>query len=249
MDIYLLGTGTSVPVKNHSPAGLLVHAVGQNLLLDIGPGTLARLELSSTTYDQLDALLLTHLHPDHSLDLATLLQVFNYAPGTERERPFAITACQGSQDFLQRLFSLYPELEPEKYQLQVRQVYRDEFFIGNLKIQSAPTGHTPHSVAYRLEDDVHSMVYSGDASRYGELAGLAQAADILVCECSFPEGWETQDHLTAEDVGILAAQAEVKSLVLTHLYPQALAADVLAQVRKHYHGEMQVAVDGLHLVL
>jgi ribonuclease BN (tRNA processing enzyme) len=50
-------------------------------------------------------------------------------------------------------------------------------------------------------------------------------------------------------VGIIAAKAEVKSLILTHLYPQALAADVLAQVRNHYHGEMQAAVDGLHLVL
>ena len=249
MDIYLLGTGTAVPVKNHSPAGLLVRAGDQNLLMDIGPGTLARLELSGTTYDQLDALLLSHLHPDHSLDLATLLQVFNYAPGAERTRPFAITACQGSQDFFQRLFALYPELRPEKYQLHVQQVYRDEFFIGNLKIQAAPSGHTSHSVAFRLEDGKHSMVYSGDASRNGELAGLAQAADILVCECSFPEGWETQDHLTAEDVGILAAQAEVKALVLTHLYPQALAADVLAQVRNYYHGELQVAVDGLHLVL
>jgi ribonuclease BN (tRNA processing enzyme) len=207
------------------------------------------LELSGTTYDQLTGLLLTHLHPDHSLDLATLLQVFNYAPGAERREPFSITACRGTEEFLQRLFALYPELTPEGFELQVRQVYREQFYLGELKIQSAPTGHTPQSVAYRLNDSAHALVYSGDATRQGELTELAREADLLICECSFPAGWDTPDHLNAEDVGFIAAQAGVKSLVMTHFYPQALKSDLVGQVRKHYQGNVQLAVDGMHLVL
>ena len=249
MDIYFLGTGTAVPVKNHSPAGLLVRASRQNLLLDIGPGTLSRMVDTGTTYDQLDGLLLSHLHPDHSLDLATLLQVFNYAPGAERTTPFTVTGCQGTQTFLQNMFALYPELTPAGYELKVLQAYRDDFFIGSLKVQTAPSGHTSQSIAYRLEDGQHVLVYSGDASRNGELVDLARSADLLVCECSFPDHWDTTDHLNAEDVGLIAAMAGVKSLIVTHLYPQALAADVTAQIRGHYQGELQVAVDGMHLVL
>jgi ribonuclease BN (tRNA processing enzyme) len=249
MEIHLLGTGTAVPVKNHSPAGLLVQAAGKNLLLDIGPGTLSRLEGTGITYDKLDALLLSHLHPDHSLDLATLLQAFNYAPGAERTNSFSIYGCWGTQAFLQNLFILYPELVPAGYEISVHQAYRDDFMIGSLNIQTAPTGHTSQSIAFRVEDGQRALVYSGDASRHGELSDLARLADLLVCECSFPDTWDTLDHLNAEDVGVLAAQANVKSLVLTHLYPQALAVDVLAQVRSHYHGELRMAVDGMHLVL
>lgn len=255
MDIFLLGTGTAIPTKQHSPAGLIVIADGQRVLLDIGPGTLTRLDLAGITYDQLDHILITHLHPDHTLDLATLFQVISSAPNAmllpvaARTKPLSITGCLSTQDFIQRMLKLYPDIVPLTYELKVRQVYRDEFSIGKLKVQSAPTGHTSESVAYRLDDARHSMVYSGDASRLGELVRLADGADLLICECSFPAGWETEDHLNADTVGAIAQQAGVKSLVITHFYPPAMAVDLIGQIRCHYDGKVQLAIDGLHLSL
>jgi len=249
MDIFLLGTGTAIPVKQHSPAGLVVMAEGVRLLFDIGPGTLCRLEQAGITYDQIDQLLLTHFHPDHTLDLATLLLVFNYAPGARRKTSFTITSCKGIEDFLQNLYKLYPDLPPLGYELHVHPVFREEFSIGKIKIQSAPTGHTQESVAYRLEVAGCSLVYSGDAAPHGELAELAHGADLMICECSFPAGWETEDHLNADSVSCIAQNARVKSLVITHCYPPALAADLLGQIRKNYHGEVQLAMDGMHLSL
>jgi len=249
MDIFLLGAGTAIPVKQHSPAGLVVIADGRRLLFDIGPGTLSRLEQAGISYDQLDQLLLTHFHPDHTLDLATLLLVFNYAPCARRTRPFPITSCTGIEDFLQRMYQLYPDLVPLEYELCFHPVRRDEFSIEKIRILSAPTSHTPESVAYRLEVAGHSMVYSGDATPQGELAELADGADLLISECSFPTGWETEDHLNAESLGLLASRAGVKSLVVTHCYPPALAVDLIGQIRAHYGGEVQLAIDGLHLSL
>ncbi len=249
MDIFLLGTGTAIPIKQHSPAGLVVIADRMRLLFDIGPGTLGRLEQAGISYDQIDRLFLTHFHPDHTLDLATLLLVFNHAPGASRTRPFTITSCFGIEDFLQRMYQLYPDLSPMEYEMRVHQVRQDEFSIGKIKILSAPTGHTPDSVAYRLEVAGHSMVYSGDAAPHGELAQLAEGADLLICECSFPSGWETEDHLNADSVSRIASQAGVKSLVITHCYPPALAVDLIGQIRGHYSGEVQLAIDGLHLSL
>ncbi len=101
MEVLFLGTGTAVPVRQHSPAGLIVKTEGQCLLFDIGPGTLGRLQLVDVSYDQIDHLLLTHLHPDHTLDLATLLLVFNYAPDAERTAPFPITGCRGCGSLFQ----------------------------------------------------------------------------------------------------------------------------------------------------
>jgi ribonuclease BN (tRNA processing enzyme) len=249
MEIFFLGTGTAVPVRQHSPAGLLVVAAGQLILLDIGPGTISRLELAGFSCAQLHHLLLTHFHPDHTLDLATLLQVFNYAPGAARTDPFTITACPGIEDFYRRLLDLYPDLSPLSYELKIKSVFQDEFSIDRLKIRSAPTGHTPESIAYRMDDGEHTLVYSGDASPRGELVQLAERADLLVCECSFPAGWETEDHLNADTTGALAQQAGVKSLILTHTYPPAQAVDLVAQVQEHFNGPVQMAIDGLHLTL
>jgi ribonuclease Z len=249
MDIFLLGTGTAIPVKQHSPAGLAIIADGKRLLFDIGPGTLSRLEQAGIAYHQIDQLLLTHFHPDHTLDLATLLLVFNYAPGASRTSPFMITSCAGIEDFLERMYQLYPDLVPLQYELQLTTVRQDEFKIGNIKIQTALTGHTPESVAYRLEVAGRSLVYSGDAAPQGSLGQLSTGADLLICECSFPAGWKTEDHFNAESLGLLANQAGVKSLVVTHCYPPALSVDLAGQIREHYSGEVQLAVDGLHLSL
>jgi ribonuclease BN (tRNA processing enzyme) len=249
MEIFLLGTGTAIPVNQHSPAGLIVVADKKRLLMDIGPGTLTRLGQTGISYDQIDQLLLTHFHPDHTLDLATLLLVFNYAPGASRTLPFTITSCNGIEGFLENMYTLYPDLPPLGYKLNLHPVYREEFSIGNIKIRSAPTGHTPQSVAYRMEYGGRSVVYSGDATSHGELVSLATGADLLISECSFPAGWETEDHLNAESLGVLASQAGVKSLLVTHCYPPALAVDLVAQIREHYSGEVQLAMDGLHLSL
>jgi ribonuclease Z len=249
MEIILLGTGTAIPIERHSPAGLIVKAGGECLLLDIGPGTLGRLHLAGVNCSQIDHLLLTHLHPDHTLDLATLLLVFNYAPNAERTSPFPITGCRGLRDFYARMAALYPEIVPSTFELQLHEVDQDEFSVGKLKIKCAPTGHTLNSVAYRLDDGRHSLVYSGDASPRGELAGLASGTDMLISECSFPSGWETEDHLNADTLGEIAQQAGVKSVVVVHTYPPALVVDLIGQIGRRYHGDVQVGVDGLHLSL
>jgi ribonuclease BN (tRNA processing enzyme) len=247
MEICLLGTGTAVPIQQHSPSGLIVKADGQCLLFDIGPGTLGRLHLAEVDYDQINHLLLSHFHPDHTLDLATLLLVFNYAPGAERTIPFPITGCRGLEEFYKRMVDLYPEIAPAGYKLQLHEVYQDEFSIGKLKIKCAPTAHTPDSVAYRLEEGTRSIVYSGDATLRGELVQLAEGADVLISECSFPSGWETQDHLNADTLAEIAQRARVKSLILVHSYPPALAVDLVGQIREHYRGKVQMGVDGLRL--
>ncbi len=249
MEIFFLGTGTSIPHIAHSPAALIIKAAGRYLLFDIGPGTLSRLHLAGIGYDQVDQLLLTHLHPDHTLDLATLLLVFNYAPGAERTAPFQVTGGRDLPDFFRRMVALYPEVAPVSFELLFRQVYRDEFSIADLQVKTAPSGHTSDSIGYRIDDGQRSVVYSGDTATRGELAQLAADADLLITECSFPSGWDTEDHLNADMVSEIAQQAHVKSLAITHRYPPALAVDLAAQIRRQYAGEVILTHDGLHLTV
>ncbi len=249
MEIFFLGAGTSIPHPEQSPAGLIVRAADQRLLFDIGPGTLARLHFAGITYDRIDQLLLTHLHPDHTLDLATLLLAFNYAPGAERTAPFQVTGGRDLEDFFRRMVALYPEVAPVSFELLFRQVYRDQFSTHDLRVSTAPTGHTPDSVGYRLDDGERSVVYSGDATTRGELAELAKEADLLITECSFPSGWQTEDHLNADTVSAIALQAGVRSLVITHRYPPAIAVNLVEQIHRRFDRQVVLAHDGLHLTV
>ncbi len=249
MEIFFLGTGTSIPHPQHSPAAIAIQVAEKTLLFDIGPGTLGRLHAAGLTCDQLDQLLLTHLHPDHTLDLATLLLVFNYAPGAERTASFPLTGGRDLAGFLRRLVDLYPEVAPASFELQLHQVYRDSWQLPGLGLSCAPTGHTADSVGYRLDDGQHVVVYSGDASPAGELSKLARDADLLIAECSFPSGWQTDDHLNADTVGVIAQEAGAKTLIITHCYPPALAVDLVAQIRRQYSGNVRLANDGLRVSL
>ena len=100
------------------------------------------------------------------------------------------------------------------------------------------------SLAFRVEAAGRTMVYSGDAVESEGLARLARGADTFVCECSFPRGWRTADHVTADGAGRMAQAAGARRLILSHLYPPAQEADVAGQARAEYEGEVIVAVDG-----
>ncbi len=249
MEIIILGSGTAMPLKDHSPAGILIIHKDHPMLLDIGPGTLTRLLPTGISFDQLDFLLSTHLHPDHTLDLATLLQVFDSAPDSRRISPFTIIGCKGTKDFVDRLLLLFPEITPQTYTLKIQEVFQDEFNLFGLNVKSAPTGHTPYSVAYSLQNHKYKIAYSGDAAPQGDLITLAADADILICECSFPSGWESNEHLNADSLGKIVSEAGVKSLIVTHCYPPALNIDLEKQIRHHYKGPIHLALDGYRVSL
>jgi ribonuclease BN (tRNA processing enzyme) len=247
MQLTILGAGTSLPVADHSAAGYLVTVGDTPLLFDAGPGTLARLAAAGVSYRDLEYLFVTHLHSDHTLDLATLLQSLVATPGWTREKTLHITGCRGFETFLHDLMQLYPGVAPRGYGLVVSELGEERREFPAWTIESALTGHTADSIAYRIEAGGRALVYSGDASESGNLARLARGADVLVCECSLPNGWVKPDHLTAEQAGRIAQAAGVRKLILTHLYPPALEADVVAQAAAEFGGEIVRAVDGMRI--
>jgi len=244
MKLTVLGAGTCLPVRDHSPSGHLVELGDMPILMDAGPGTIARLAARGVRYQDLQYVLVTHLHPDHTLDLLTLLQASNATPGWTRSRPLTLVGCQGLEVFLEQLFRTFDGVAPETFRLEVREMGAEQVAFPGWTLDAEFTGHTDASLAFRLAAEEKALVYSGDAAEIEGLARLSQGADLLLCECSLPEGWTTGDHLTPEQVGTLAREAEVGRVVLTHLYPPALDADVVAQVRRNYSGPVAVACDG-----
>ena len=244
MDVTILGAGTAVPTARRSTAGVLVRVGETPLLFDLGPGTLARLAEAGVSYRDLEYVFLTHLHSDHTLDLVTFLQVNESTPGWTRARPVHLTGCRGTQRFYEQLMSAYSGCAPRSYALDIRELGAERVEFGAWSIETALTRHTGASLAYRIVAEGRAVVYTGDTVESDELKRLARGADVLICECAFPRGWSTPDHMTADAVGRVACAANARRVVLTHLYPPAQAVDIAAQVRQEYDGEIIVAVDG-----
>jgi ribonuclease BN (tRNA processing enzyme) len=121
----------------------------------------------------------------------------------------------------------------------------DEVIYEGLTIRSAPTNHIEGSLAYRLEADGKTLVYSGDTDVSESLVELAKDTDLLILECANP--FKLQGHLTPKEAGQMAARAGAKRLLLTHFYPPCDEVDVVALARQEFPGEVIRAEDGLVL--
>jgi ribonuclease BN (tRNA processing enzyme) len=244
MRLTVFGAGTAVPLPQRSPSGYLLQIGEERLLFDIGPGTLARLAAAQCSYRDLTRVFVSHLHSDHVLDIITLLQASNSTPGWKRDRPLELIGCRGLKAFVNDITSIFDGTVPENFELSVTELGAQRCEFDNWVLETALTGHTENSIAFRIETEQASFAYSGDAVECPAVAAVARDANVFVCECSFPRGWETCDHVTADGAGRMAQSAGAQCLVLSHLYPPALRVDVAAQARETYVGEIVVAIDG-----
>lgn len=248
MELIVLGSGTAVPSPGRSASGLLIRGRGDELLLDLGPGVLARAGTFGVDPATLKLVLVSHLHSDHVLDLVTLIQAIDCLP-EPRTMPMTIIGCRGTAALIADLLRIFPDIGPTGYRLDVREVRDDRFDLGPWSIRTTPTGHTPDSIAFRIDRAGHSVVYTGDAVVIDPLVALAHGADVLVSEASLPTGGPATDHLTPELAGRIARRAGVARLLLTHLYPATLMGDPRAEAAREYSGPIDLATDGLRVAL
>jgi len=252
--IILLGTGTATPLADRGSPSLALLTESGPVLFDMGPGTVRRLASAGIPFDRIVQVCFTHLHPDHTADLIHFLFATRHPPVLEHRKPFKITGPLGFQDLLRSLQKAYGhwlDIPPGVMEMEELDTQRPEgTSIGDLHLASQPVRHTPQSLAYRVETpDGRSMVYSGDTGFCEEMVHLARDADLLILECSFPEGKGMDGHLTPSLAGEIARRAGVRRLVLVHFYPEALAADLAGDCRKAFQGELILGRDLLHLTL
>ncbi len=182
-------------------------------------------------------------------DLIPFLFATRYALGYTRREPFRLLAARGFAHFHQRLGDAFPGwVEPPPGLMDLRELAPDgpdEVRAEGLVIKSAPTNHTEGSLAYRVEAEGRSLVYSGDTDESDSLVELARGADLLVMEAANP--FKVPGHLTPGTAGRLAAKAGVARLLLTHFYPPCDEVDVVGLAAQEFSGEILRAEDGLSL--
>lgn len=246
MRLTTLGTGTASPSARVN-AGHLVEAGAVVLLMDCGSGVVHRMGERGVNWLGITHLAITHFHPDHTLDLTTLLFASKYGTLPPRSAPLTILGPVGLQQLIDRFAVIYGNtLEDPGFPLTVRELAPGERAdLGDgVTIEAHKVPHTAESVAYSVERGLARLVYTGDTGFDTAVAEWARGSSVLLCECSLPEELAVASHLTPAQVGVMAELAEPGRLVLTHFYPPVLDEDIGEIIALRYLGQVIVAADG-----
>lgn len=243
--VTTIGTGTCVPRLDRGGPCVLVEAEGCSAAVDLGLGALHGLLRAGIRHAAVDAVFLTHLHPDHTAELAAFLFAAGYDE-EPRTAPLLLAGGRGLGAFLEGLRGPYGRwLEPRGYALSIRPMAPgEEASLGSVACRAGAVSHTASSLAYRFEAGGRTAVVSGDTGPSPELEAFAAGADLLVLEASLAGGRSAPGHLTAAQAGELARRSGVGRLVLTHLYPSADAADPGEAAARAFGRPVTVARDG-----
>jgi ribonuclease BN (tRNA processing enzyme) len=239
--LIVLGSGTCVPSLRRNAPGYLLLAGGSRLLIDCGSGTLLQLERVGQSYREIDAVCITHTHPDHVADLVPLLHALRATPGYVRTRKLPILGPPSVRALLERA---YPRLLSGAAFAVPCIEMPGAVELGSVQMSACRTPHTDDSVAYRIEEQNGSVVLTGDTDYDEGLVAFARGADLLVADCSFPDQLKAAAHMSSSDCGRLAREARVGRLLLSHLYPTELPEALrLSECRAIFGGPVQLAED------
>lgn len=265
MRLVTLGTGTVSPHPERTSAAHYLEIDGQDgrdgrvrLLLDCGAGTVHRLAKFGIPWQQITHIAITHYHADHIGELPALLFAMKYGAMQPRSAPLALIGPEGFRAKLEAFAGAFGEwvtepgwpmeiieIEPAgSHRLVAATSHRPPAGVSEITIEAHKTPHTPESVAYRIATPAARLVYTGDTGPSDELGDWARGCDLLLAECSLPDAMAMDIHLTPSTAAALAARAEAKRLVLTHLYPPVETEDIPGIVGRAYAGPTTVAKDG-----
>lgn len=275
VSLQILGSGG--PELNDgrtSTSYLIWHQGKARVLIDAGAGASTQFEKAGGDMNDLEAILLTHLHVDHSQDIPAFVKS-SFFSGRETDLtiygPSANRLMPGTADFVQRLFSsqgAYPYLshytQPNggAYQLSGQDVPFDQKKIfekklaEDLSIKAISVHHGPvAAVAWRVDVGQCSISFSGDMSnRYQTLKKLVRGSDWLVAHNAIPEdakGVGRLLHMPPSEIGKIARSVDVNKLILSHFMnrtsDETTRKQTLKQIQTSYAGEVFWAEDMAHL--
>lgn len=235
MRLTALGSSGGFPTLFNPSSGYLVELAGFRILLDAGYATFPAL-LRHVTPEAIDAVIVTHGHPDHCADLNPLLRARALGGGTPP--PLPLYCPPHALDAVLALDR--PGMLDPFYDL--REFSPGEMFhIGPFTVDTRLLPHWLPNAGLRLND---SLVYTGDTGPSPLIADLARGVATLVADASYPtrvpQG-SAEFLSSALQAGQHATAAGVEKLILTHVMPGISGDDALAAARTTFDGEIALA--------
>ncbi|MEO5376625.1 MAG: ribonuclease Z [Magnetococcus sp. DMHC-6] len=249
MKIVVLGSGTGIPSLKRNAPGYYLKTDHLHALIDCGSASLRQLLTIGITCEQLDAIFITHTHPDHIAELIPLLHALRL-PGLKRERPLYIFGPPGFILFFNQFIEPVTGL-PTTFSVHIDESKPHWNFSG-LSIHTTQTLHSDRfqSVAYRFTENQYSVVFGGDCDLDPGIIKLTHQCDLAILDCSTLENGKVPGHLSAAQCGQIGQKSEVKQILLTHFYPIPEPEEQrLIECQQHFSGSILLAEDFLELFL
>jgi len=243
MRLIVVGCSGSYPGPDSPASCYLVEHDGYWLALDLGSGALGPLQ-RYVDPRRLDAVLLSHLHADHYLDLCSLSVALRYHPDGVPAHRVEVRGPAGTDRAVGQACGTSPGALAQN--IDFADVQPGTFELGPFTVTAVRAAHPVEAHALRLEAGGRALVYTGDTGPSAPVTGLAKRADLLLAEASFVAGGENPPdlHLTGGEAGEMAAAAGVGALVVTHVPPWHDARTALAEARDAFDGTCELAVSG-----
>lgn len=244
MRLTVLGASGTYPAPSHPASGYLIEAEGTRVWCDAGPGTYVGLPVEIAA---IDAVMVSHRHPDHCLDVLTASHVLAYGPRPRYGVPLygpesALEALVGFVDGgrINEVFDVRPLVEGDRVD------------IGHLSLEVATSDHSVPTLASRWEAGARSMCFSADTGPSGDWMRLARDVDLFLCEATYQGASGVAvypHHLTAGESGSIAREAGAKRLMLTHIPPHLDPARSVLEAEATFGRPVALAVPGASTTL
>jgi len=248
MRITVLGKWSPYPKGNEACSGYLIENQDTKIALDFGNGVFSKLELYGSFWN-LNAIICTHLHADHSGDLPLARNavksgiLYNkikakmpvYLPG-EPALNYSIIGTY--QDGLQ--FNTIEDMLEENLYRAVQ--------IGSLKLKFFKVEHTMLTYGVEIEAQGKRVVYTGDTEYFPDLIDYAMDSDLFICEATVLEknkDYAVGRHLTTWQAGEIARKAKVKKFLPSHFFPEYDLDYVKREIEEGYGNSVIMAEEGM----
>ena len=218
MELTILGTGTSQVTKHRSSASQFLKIADKNILIDCGSGTMIRMDQANIKFEDLDIIFISHFHIDHIADLQSILWALKF-PRLTRTKKLIIVGPLGFKKFYNAYIKpIVFSKSFDKFKIILQEI-TSEISFDKFKVSALYTNHTKESIALKFKENNKTLTITGDTFSIEKLINFSKGSDLLITECSFDNKNKSTDHITPDEAGVLASKANVKKLVLTHLYP------------------------------
>ena len=214
------------------------------LLLDLGSGALGALQRHVDPLT-VDAVLISHLHPDHFFDISGYYVLRRYHPsGPQPQIP--VWGPRGMKKRVARAYGL-PRDPGMNAEFRFRRLRRGEMGLGPFTVTAARMDHPIEAYGFRIESAGRVLAYSGDTAPCADLVTIATDADVLLAEAAFRDDADNPPHLhmTGSEAATIAREARARRLVLTHIPPWHDKQQAVLEAQGVYGGQIVLAAEGL----
>ncbi|MDQ4048219.1 MAG: MBL fold metallo-hydrolase [Actinomycetota bacterium] len=259
MRLTVLGKSPAWQDVDGACSGYLLEDEGTTLLLDCGNGVFAKMR-RFVDYVDVDAVVLSHLHADHFLDLIPFSYALTYAPrqqpvpverwpGTEHPARPRLFSPPGARDFFRRVVGAWgnEDLVENAFELEEYEAHT-VLEVGPFRIAFRPVPHFIDTYAISVEaaNGGGRLAYGADCRPADELVEFAMGADLFLVEATLPRPERTgvRGHLTPEEAGEHGRRAGAKRVVLTHVSDELDQQEARERATRAFGADVEVAREG-----